>query len=60
MGFILSSIKPREALTVIHDFYDLRLQMRFYELSNVSISWEWSYDASKKILNEKIQEVKIT
>ena len=33
--------------------------MRPYELNNGLISWKGSYDASKKILIEKIQEVKI-
>ena len=33
--------------------------MRPYELNNSLISWEGSYDASKKILIEEIQEVKI-
>ena len=51
--------KIREALVVLNDSYDLRLQMRPYELNNSLISWEGSYDASKKILIEEIQEVKI-
>ena len=33
--------------------------MRPYELNNSLISWEGSYDTSKKILIEEIQEVKI-
>ena len=44
---------------VLNDSYDLRLQMRPYELNNSLISWEGSYNASKKILIEEIQEVKI-
>ena len=36
--------KPRKALVVFNDSYDLRLQMRPYELKNVLISWEGSYD----------------
>lgn len=51
--------KIKEALVVLNDSYDLRLQMRPYELNNSLISWEGSYDASKKILIEEIQEVKI-
>ena len=51
--------KIREALVILNDSYDLRLQMRPYELNNSLISWEGSYDASKKILIEEIQEVKI-
>ena len=51
--------KPKEALAVLDDFYDLRLQMRPYELNNFLILWEESYDASKKIFIEGIQEVKI-
>ena len=51
--------KPRKALAVFHDSYDLRLQMRLYKLNNSLISWEGSCDTSKKILIEKIQEVKI-
>ena len=51
--------KIREALVVLNDSYDLRLQMRPYELNNSLISWEGSYDTSKKILIEEIQEVKI-
>ena len=33
--------------------------MRPYEFNNSLISWEGYYDASKNILIEKIQEVKI-
>ena len=44
---------------VFNDSYDLRLRMRPYELNNSLISWEGSYDASKNILIEEIQEVKI-
>ena len=51
--------KIREALVVLNDSYDLRLQMRPYELNNSLISWEGSYDASKNISIEEIQEVKI-
>ena len=51
--------KIREALVVLNDSYDLRLQIRPYELNNSLISWEESYDASKNILIEEIQEVKI-
>ena len=51
--------KIREALVVFKDSYDLRLQMRPYELNNSLISCEGSYDATKKILIEEIQEVKI-
>ena len=41
--------KIREALVVLNDSYDMGLQMRPYELNNSLISWEGSYDASKKI-----------
>ena len=51
--------KPREALAVLYDFYDLRFQMRPYVLNNTLISWKGSYNTSKKLLNEEIQEVKI-
>ena len=44
---------------VLNDSYDLRLQMRHYELNNSLISWEGSYDTSKNILIGEIQEVKI-
>ena len=44
---------------VLNDSYDLRLQMRPYELNNALISWEGSYGAYKNILNKEIQEVKI-
>ena len=40
--------KPREALAVIHDSYDLRFQIRPYVLNTF-----------KKLLNEEIQKVKI-
>ena len=44
---------------VLNDSYDLRLQMRPYELNNSLILWEGPYDATKKILIEEIQKVKI-
>ena len=70
MGFIHSKaltnekssmlqFKPRKALAVFNDSYDLRLQMRPYELNNSLILWEGYYDTSKKIFIEEIQEVKI-
>ena len=46
--------KIREALVVLNDSYDLRLQMRPYELNNSLILWEGSYDATKKILIEEM------
>ena len=46
-------------MMVLNDSYDLRLQMRPYELNNALISWEGSYGAYKNILNKEIQEVKI-
>ena len=52
--------KPREALAIIYDSYDLTFQMRSYMLNNALISWERSYNTSKKLLNEEIQKVKIT
>ena len=52
-------LKPNEALAVLNDSCDLRLQMRPYELNYSLISWEGSYDSSKKILIKVIQEVKI-
>ena len=52
--------KLRDALVVLNDSYDLRLQMRPYGLNNSLISWEGSYDTSKKILIEEIQEMNIT
>ena len=51
--------KPMKALVVFNDSYDLRLQMRSYEINKSLISWEVSYDASKNILNKEIQEEKI-
>ena len=51
--------KSRKVLAIFHDSYDLRLQMRSYELNNALISWEGSYGTSKNILNKEIQEVKI-
>ena len=52
--------KIREALVVLNDSYYLRFTMRSYELNNSLISWEGSYDASKKILIEGMREVKIS
>ena len=51
--------KPRKALAIFNDSYDLRLQMRPFELNNSLIPWEGYYDASKKILIKEIKEVKI-
>ena len=51
--------KQMKTLAVLHDYYDLKLQMRPYELNNALISWEGSYGASNNILNKEIQEVKI-
>ena len=51
--------KLREVYAVLHDFYDMRLQMKPYKLNNVLISWEGSYSSSKKTLNKEIQPVKI-
>ena len=51
--------KPGKALAFFNDSYDLRLQIRRYELNSSLILWEGYYDASKKILIEEIQEVKI-
>ena len=51
--------KPRKALAIFNDSYDLRLQMRPYELNNSLILWEGYYDSANKILIEEIQKVKI-
>ena len=59
-NFVVSHVERKTVMTVVlNDSYDLRLQMRPYEHNNSLISWEGSYDASKKILIEEIQEVKI-
>ena len=51
--------KPNEALAITYGSYDFKFQMRPYEFDNALISWEGSYDSSKKILIKVIQEVKI-
>ena len=42
--------KSMKALAVLNDSYDLRLQMRSYELNNFLISWEGYYDTSQNAL----------
>ena len=49
--------KPKKALAVTYGSYDFTRQLKPYEFNYVLISWEASYNASKKVLHEKIQKV---